>query len=154
MKNVSMQENMLIHLSAEKSRIEGEESQCEVVGVDWGSHKCKPGFVYVARIGDWYKIGCTASGLESIRLRLNDAKNMYEMGDPVFLFALYGKCARGLERYIHNNIRGGRILRPESGGRGKELFLLSPDNLEWLRRGLTSFGGDLIERFDTLNLRN
>jgi hypothetical protein len=63
-------------------------------------HVCRPGYVYIVRYSDLYKIGFTKS-LENVPVRMSEVARKFEMRDGDFIYAIETNCARGFERYLH-----------------------------------------------------
>lgn len=98
-------------------------------GIYHGSHKCRDGYVYVARgDGGAVKIGHTSS-VAALRHRMYDNRRVYGMGFTL-LFMLRTHCARGLEAKIHKALE---VCRDTNAG-GDELFRPDDQQLSWVSR--------------------
>lgn len=87
-----------------------ETQKCDVFNHAWGYSLCKPGFVYIVKFGDLYKIGSTngARGISSIRYRILAAnRQVGQVGAPICYIET--NCSLGFEYWLHEEYKHKRV---------------------------------------------
>lgn len=96
-----------------------------------GMRECVPGYVYIARCGDLYKIGSTTRvSTNCISDRLASLRRHTGLQFS-FVGAIYSSCAKGFERTLHLTFASQSVdIEFSTGYKVLELFRLLPADIE------------------------
>lgn len=115
-----------------------------------GFRECVPGFIYIARSGDLYKIGSTTRVSPAcISDRLAPLRRHTGLQFS-FISGIYSSCAKGLERTLHIAFASQSIdIEFATGHKVLELFKLSPNDIESVM-AITHFNGAKVTQITDL----
>lgn len=104
---------------------------------------CRPGFVYIVRFGDLYKIGATDGnkGINSIKARIAAINKQVGQKGGLVGF-IQTNCAQGFEHWLHREYRA-QCVRTE-------FFRLHDTEIQTIR-ALDAFNGAPLHFFSTFS---